>query len=235
MKILGVLGGMGPQASIRFYDLLIKISIEKYGVEKNADFPHVLIDNIPVPDLVMSKDNEEKTVEIVENEARRLAKAGASVLVLACNTMHLYKDRIAQAGGIPFLSMVDSVVEKVTNDRIQKIGLLGTITTMRSGLYTDPLQKANIEVILPSEEDQNRTGALIHAVIAGNINTKEQDALSNIMEQLSRNGAEAIILGCTELPLLIQKTIAMPIYDSLKILADCACKEICAPHTPRRG
>ncbi len=227
MKILGVLGGMGPQASIHFYDLLIRISIKKYGVQKNADFPHILIDNIPVPDLVKSKEDENKTVAIVEEEARRLGRAGAEVLAMPCNTMHLYVERFQQASSLPFISMIDAVLKKVETDKIKKVGLLGSMTTMKSTLYTNPLRKKGIEIVLPDEQNQKIIGDLIHTVIASEHGDTERIALKKIIQQLKKDGAEGIILGCTELPLLAKDIQSdVPLYDSLTILAEECCAAI---------
>jgi aspartate racemase len=225
-KILGVLGGMGPQATVRFYDLIVQTSIRKYGVKKNADFPHVLIDNIPVPDLIKSKEDEEKTVAMVENEARRLKNAGCTHLAMPCNTMHLYADRFQTASGLPFISMVDAVVERLVSDKVTKVVLLGTMTTMKSSLYTDPLQKIGIEVIIPSDEDKEFLGTLIHAVIADDIRKEHIRSFAELTIRLSKD-ADGILLGCTELPFLAQHLkVAIPVYDSPAILAEKCCAQL---------
>lgn len=227
MKILGVLGGMGPQASVHFYDLLIRTSIKQYNVKKNADFPHILLDNIPVPDLVKSKEDEERTVAIVEEEARRLKEAGADFLALPCNTMHLYSDRIQRAAGLPFISMIDAVVGRVVADGRKKVGLLGSVTTMQSRLYADPLVQRNVEILFPDEETQEVIGSAIHAVIASDYGEAERYCLENAVDQLASQGAEGVILGCTELPLLAEGTQThIPLYNSLQILAEACCSEL---------
>ncbi len=230
-KILGILGGMGPQASIRLYDLIIKKSIQDFCIQKNADMPHILLDNISVPDLVLSRKDEEKTIRIVEKEARRLSKAGATMLALACNTMHLYQDRIQSAAGIPFLSIIDAVVKKVLSSGIKKVGLVGSVTTMRSDLYRKPLEAAGIEVLVPPYTDQDRIGKLIHEIIAGENGRKERDEFADILARLHDTGAEGVILGCTELPFLVDKKTAIPLFDSLEILSESICKKLFEQHS----
>lgn len=228
MKILGVLGGMGPQATVRFYDLLVQSSIKKYGITKNAHFPHVLIDNIPVPDLVKNKEDETKTVAIVEEEARRLRNAGCTHLAMPCNTMHLYADKIKSASGLPFISMIDAVVERLVSDNMRRVVLLGTMTTMKSSLYTEPLQKRGIKVIIPSDEDKEFLGTLIHAVIADDIRKEHIQSFAELTIRLSEN-ADGILLGCTELPFISEKLkTRIPMYDSPAILADKCCKVLLA-------
>ena len=226
MKIIGVLGGMGPQATLYFYELLIQTMLEKHGIEKNADFFHILIDSIPVPDLVRSRAEEEKTVEIVAEEAKRLKAAGASFLVMPCNTMHLYADRLATAAEIPLHSMVESVLTRVRQDKRKRIGLLGSLTTMKSKLYLHPLEKLGIEVVLPAESQREGIANLIHATIAGKAGQKEENTLLHIIQELQKDGAQAVILGCTELPLLARSIQSpIPVYNSLEILAEEACSK----------
>lgn len=217
---------MGPQATVRFYELIVQTSIRKYGVKKNADFPHVLINNIPVPDLINSKKDEEKTVSMVEEEARRLKNAGCTHLAMPCNTMHLYAERFQKTSGLPFISMIDAVVEKIAGDKAKKVVLLGTMTTMKSSLYTDPLQKRGIEVIIPSDEDKEFLGILIHAVIADDVRKEHIRSFAELAIRLSKD-ADGILLGCTELPFLAQhlKTV-IPIYDSPAILAEKCCEQL---------
>lgn len=223
-RILGILGGMGPQASIRFYELITQIAIEKFGISKNADIPHLLLDSIPVPDLVKSKKDEEETVAIVEREAARLAGAGATAFAMPCNTMHLYASRFQASAGIPFLSMVEAVVSQVKADQRKLVGLIGTITTMQSGLYRAPLEKTGVHVLLPTAEEQEEIANIIHNVIGKGVDNEQRHTLHRILDRLAERGAEAIILGCTELPLVactIDTTI--PLYDSLRLLAQECC------------
>lgn len=227
--ILGILGGMGPQASAKFYQTLIDICLHDYKIERNGDFPHILLDNIPVPDLVRSKKDEEFTSNMVADEALRLKNAGATMLAMPCNTMHLYADMIEEKSGLSLVSMVDAVVEKVAADGLRKVGLIGTQTTMKSRLYLDPLEAKGIQAILPNEEDQETVGQLIHAVIAGKIFVRETESFLEIVDRLRKEGAEGIILGCTELPFLlpfVSEDSSLPLYDSPAILAKEVCKQL---------
>ncbi len=225
--VLGVLGGMGPQASARFYELLIQKSIEIFHVEMNEDFPHVLLDNIPVPDLVLSDQDRERAVVLVEQEISRLVSAGALVLAMPCNTMHLFLPRFRLGCDVLFLSMVEAVVEKVVQSSQKHVALLGSLTTMRSDLYIHPLQANGVEVLLPHHDEQMFIGALIHKVIAGQIQPHDVEQLDSIITSLQNRGAESVLLGCTELPLLAKNLdISVPVYDSLDILVSSCCAYI---------
>lgn len=226
MKTLGILGGMGPHASMTFYRSIIEISALKHGAMKNSDYPHLLISNLPVPDLIHSRESEEVTVRMVEEETRRLALAGAQIMVLACNTMHLFLDRFRRASSVPFLSMIDAVVEAVSRDRRTAVGLLGSATSLRSDLYTRPLVEAGVRCIVPSFSEQELLSTLITENVAGNRNRSDERAVYGIIDRLKEHGAQAIILGCTELPLVLEGGhSSLPVYDSLRLLAEAACRE----------
>lgn len=226
--ILGVLGGMGPQASVRFYDLLVKISEEKYNARKNADYPHVLLSNLPVPDLISDTKNEIKTVRMVHDEAVRLQNAGANFLVTNCNTMHLYQEQITMGLDIPFISIIDCAINRV-KQKNNIVGLLGAKTTLTSGLYTKPLEKNGIEVLLPEESQYDKIVEIIQAVISGKIDSYHMLLLDTLIDGLKKRGASAVILGCTELPLAMHpKHIFknVEIIDTSYLLAEEACARI---------
>ena len=221
MKTLGVVGGMGPQATIQFYQQVIDCSQSLVGAEKNDDYPHLLVSNLPVPDLIADQESEKRTVQMVKDEMVRLEQAGADLLVLPCNTMHLYQEFFMEDVHVPFLSMIDVVVDSVVADQISSVGILGSKTTMQSGLYQHPLEQQGVDVALPSESDQELVIECILHIIAGKANTKDHHRLQAVMNTLKNDGAEAIILGCTELPLLITEA-SIPLYKSLHILAETA-------------
>ncbi|OGJ60166.1 hypothetical protein A2635_02195 [Candidatus Peribacteria bacterium RIFCSPHIGHO2_01_FULL_51_9] len=227
MKTLGVIGGMGPQASIRFLDLVIRCCTEKFGVRENDQFPRIIMSNLPAPDLIANRKKEKEAARMLTEEAQKLERAGADFLVMTCNTMHLLADCCTSTTSIPFLSIIDTVVKRAGNDGIKRIGLLGSLTTMTSDLYLKPLRKAGIEVVTPSATDRMRVVACIKNVIAGQATRREEKIMQGIIRTLEKKGCEAVILGCTELPLIVNRDIVkIPILDSLELLADAACEEI---------
>lgn len=227
MKTAGILGGIGPFASITFYRSVIELSGLTYGAVCNDDYPHLLLSNLPVPDLISSREQEEMSVSMVEEEIRRLESAGADFLVLACNTMHLYLDRFRRVSAVPFLSMIDAATAAVVRDGQTTVGLLGSATSMQSDLYSRPFSVAGVRTIVPSLAEQEVLSSLIAENIAGNRNVQEERAVYGIIDRLREAGAEAIILGCTELPLILRgEHCALPVYDSLRLLAEATCGEI---------
>ncbi len=227
MKTLGIIGGMGPQASIRFMELVIQKCTNDFGIQKNEEFPRILLSNLPAPDIISDRSRETDAGSMIRQEALCLENAGADFLVMTCNTMHLLKKQITENVSIPFLSIIDTVVQHVVLKQIKCVGLLGSITTMTSDLYIAPLTDAGINVIIPGANDRAIVGNCIMSVIAGTSSIEDSLAIQSIIRKLERNGTGSVILGCTELPLLIRQNMTpVPILDSLDLLADASCREI---------
>jgi aspartate racemase len=202
MKTFGVVGGMGPQATIHFYQQIIDRSQSLYGATKNGDYPHFLLSNLPVPDLISDQNSEKQTVQMVKEEMKRLENAGADLLVMTCNTMHLYQDQLIDGLQIPFLSMIDAVVDRVVSDPITTVGVLGSSTSMQFGLYEKPLKEKGVRVLLLSKNEQTAVTECILRLVAGNMS--DHDSLQSVVRSLKNRGAEAVILGCTELPFMLK-------------------------------
>ncbi len=166
MKTMGVIGGMGPQATIRFYDMVIRFFLEERQATKNDDFPHILLSNLPVPDLISNKDTQEATVSMAVEEGKKLIGAGADFLVLPCNTMHLFTSVYERAFTKPFVSMIDAVVERVVENQFKRVSVLASPTTIEDKLYHKAFEKHHIQVIDPSISDQTLLLFLIRSCLA---------------------------------------------------------------------
>jgi len=223
MKTIGVLGGMGPYASLDFYRMLI----EQSDGRTNDGFPHILLSNLPVPDYIEDRSREEEAVQMVEAEAQVLENAGADFLVITCNTMHLHLPRFQRAVSIPFLSMTELVVEQVARSGVKRVGILGSPTTLETRLYQDPLSDRGIETLIPNIEDQARITKAILSTVGGQSGEADVSNVLRAIDHLSVIGAEAVILGCTELPVLLRGIEAsIPIFRSTEILAEASCIDI---------
>lgn len=219
-KTIGIIGGMGPQASSYLYDLSIKKAIRDFGVENSEDFPDIILFSVSVPDFISNRENQKIALEILKQKVRDANKLNISCLSIACNTAHLLLPHLQSATTIPFRSMIDAVVEQIKKDKILKVGLLGSPATMRSGLYQDRLKSQDIETILPSKSQIPHIERAIRNVISGKKEKKDEDNLKKIAFSLVDKGAEGIVLGCTELPLAFPKVFDVPIFNSVEILAD---------------
>jgi len=159
--------------------------------------------------------------------AKRLEKGGADFVVICTNTMHKMADDIQNNTKIPLLHIADATAEKIKAKGLKKIGLLGTKFTMEEDFYKGRLiKKYGLDVIIPNEEDREIVHNMIyHELCLGKINQSSKDQFIRIINKLVNNGAEGVILGCTEIPLLVQqKDVKVLLFDTTRIHAEAIVK-----------
>ena len=222
-KIIGILGGMGPEATIDLFYKIIKFTPS----EKDQDHLRIIIDNNPkIPDrtaAILGKG--EDPLPALQKSARNLEKAGVDFIIIPCNTAHYFLSQIQKSVKIPILNMIEETA-KETQKRIspiQKVGLLASIGTYKTEIYHQHFKKYNIEIISPEEKDKEKVLKVIHAVKAGNLSEKIKKNILKIAQKLIDKRAEAIITGCTEIPLILKEgDIPVPIIDPTQALAKAA-------------
>lgn len=219
-KPIAILGGMGPEASHYLYKLLINLAIKKFDAKNNDDFPEIILQSIPVPDFISNEKDKDIALKMLKERTILLNKCNISCLSIACNTAHLLLPELQKNSKVPFISMIDEVCYAVEADDLQKVAILGSPTTLRSGIYQNKLTELGITPIIPNLSDQQILEQVIRNIIAGKLSKNDKEKLVLIAEKLHKQGAEGVILGCTELPLLFPKKYHLgKIYNSLNILA----------------
>lgn len=218
-KVIYVLGGMGPEASMYMYKKLINFSIRNFGVKNNDDFPEIIIHSIPVPDFISNLQNKRKALEMLKERVRKTTDLNLSSLSIACNTAHLLLEELQKESKTPFVSMIEEVVSAVKKDGIKKIGILATPSTIRCGLYEEKLRKERIEVCVPDKRQLQVLEKIIRNVLKGELIKEYSEVVKQIADVLLKRGAEGIILGCTELPLIFPQNYGHPVYNSVEILS----------------
>ncbi len=224
-KTLGIIGGMGPQASAGFYNLLIENTI----AEKDQDhIDLILLSHASIPDRTTAilNDDSAKIIELLQKDIEKLAAIGADFVVLTCNTSHLFIDQLGENASIPIVSMIDTTVEFLQKNKISKVGLMATDGTVQRKIYTSKLENAGIKVVLPSEEMQQNVMRIIYDQVkkGKSVDEKMFDSIAN---ELKMQCVEAIILGCTELSYYGEiKKLSDLFIDPQKILAR-KCIELC--------
>ena len=218
-KCLGVLGGMGPAATYYFCNLLLRMTPAK----KDQDhIPTLVYSNTTIPDRtsqILAKNTKPLQDKLVESVAC-LEAGGAQFFVSPCNTVHYFSDTLTQSARIPFINMIE-----VTSTFIhhyypgKKIGILGTAGTLKSRLYQTPLEEKGIDVILPLEHNITPLMSIITAIKAGRRCESTQQLLLAQVHQLLEQGADKVIAGCTELPLL--GLVREDLIDPMEVLANC--------------
>lgn len=210
---------MGPQASTKLLEVLFDVCVKEFGVKKDTDFPEVILNSVPVPNFISDKSNIKTVRKVLIKRVKKLENFQPSCFGIACNTAHLLLKDLQQTTKVPFVSIIEEVTKKVAGSGIEKIGLLGTPVTIKSNLYQDALDKQGIEVIIPSKKDCELVEKTIFKVLEGKISSKNSKQLATITNSLKERGAEGVILGCTELPLVFPKRVSIPVFDSIEILA----------------
>ncbi|MBA3723861.1 MAG: aspartate/glutamate racemase family protein [Candidatus Levybacteria bacterium] len=217
---IGIIGGMGPEASIYMYDRLIQLSIQNFGAKKNNDFPEIILHSVPVPDFISSSKEKAIAFKMLQQRVTSLNKLPLSSLSIACNTAHVLLKDLEKGSPVKFISMITSVVKALQVDSIKNVGILATPSTLNSRLYQEELQKYGIKSITPHKEQVYQIENVIRNVIEGVADVHDSFLLRKIANDLTKRGADGIILGCTELPLIFPKSYKkVRMYDSVEILS----------------
>lgn len=220
MKKIGIIGGMGPLATVDLFNKIIKYSSASCD---NEHIPIIIDNNTKIPDRTRAiLYGEEDPVKEMVKSAKTLENAGAEFLIMSCNTAHYFYERVKKEIHIPFLNMVEETAKYILkkDPAAKKIGLLSTTGTVKGKIYEKIFEKFNLEIILPSEEEREEIMYLIYGVVKkGNFN---YDSLrtEKIIKNLQLKGVKNIILGCTELPIAMDMfKITGTFYDPTEILA----------------
>lgn len=218
-KAIGIIGGMGPEASQHFYKLLIYYAQKDYGVVKNEEFPEIYLASIPVPDFINSSKKQKEALRMLKSRIRQMNKLPISFFCLACNTAHLLINELRKETDKPFVSLLEELPDALLKSEIKKVGLLATPTAIKSKMYQRILNKKGIEVMTPDNNDQALLGKIIAETIAGKNYEGNGVEVQKIARTLLDRGAEGIIEACTEIPLIFPKQHLVPVFDTLDILA----------------
>jgi len=219
-KIVGVLGGMGPEATVDFMAKVISLT----PAEKDQDHVHMLVDHNPsVPNrqaaILADGEDPQPALAIM---AQRLQEAGAEFLVVPCNTAYVFQDAITSATTIPLISIIDVTVAAIAEQSpgASKVGILATNGCLRAGVYQSALAAVGLQVILQDDDEQNELMNLVDGIKAGVRGGEVAIAMRDLARGLQNRGAQAIIAGCTEIPLVLDDAaLSVPLISSTDVLA----------------
>ncbi len=219
MKVIGLLGGMSWESSLEYYRIINETVKERLGGLHSAKCILYSVDFEEI-ELLQHKGKWDELTKIMIESAQNLEKAGANMVLICTNTMHKMANEVQNAIQIPLLHIADAAAEKVKEKNLKKVGLLGTKYTMEQDFYKGRIkEKYNIDVIIPdTDEREDVQNVIFNELCLGQIKDESREKYKKIIKNLAKNGAEGIILGCTEIPLLInQKDFAIPIFDTTLI------------------
>lgn len=219
MKKLGLVGGMSAESTIPYYHDIV------YGVQKKLGrdcFPTLTIESVNVFD-VLDMCREQKYDELTDYLAEaveNLKNSGADFAALSANTPHIVFDRLKEKSALPLVSIIETARDEALRLNLHKIGLLGTIFTMKGEFFKKPFTESNIEVVVPTETEMELVNSrIINELERGIIKDETREEFLRIINRIKdEEGIEAIVLGCTELPLILNDKVSpVPCLDTMKI------------------
>jgi len=220
MKTVGIIGGLGPETTSKFY---LEVVFGCYGKNKESR-PLVLIWSVPLKyeiedDLIKKAEGEERYISYLTEAAKGLERDGADFLVMPCNSLHVFIEDIREAVRIPVLSIVEETTKFLKKKKMKKVGLLATSSSLKSGFYKKAFDKEGIEQVAPDGPDQSKINSIIRNLVLGMASENDGPEFSRILERLEKKGAEEILMACTDLQLLA-RGCRPNVHDTMKILAD---------------
>lgn len=216
MKTIGLIGGMSWESSLEYYRIINETVKARLGGLHSADCLMYSFDFAEIEALQMADDWDTATQRMVE-AARRLEKGGAACVVICTNTMHKMADAVQAAVDLPLIHIADATAEVIKNAGVQHIGLLGTAFTMEHDFYKGRLiDTYGLDVIIPDDAGRKIVHDIIyHELVLGEIQDESRRAYVEVIKAMQADGAEGVILGCTEIGLLIKPEHSpIPVYDT---------------------
>ena len=235
MKTLGIIGGMSPESTALYYRIINREVNRRLGGNHSADIVMHSVDFEEVVRLQKSGDWEAAGA-LLAASATKLEGAGAQLLLVATNTMHKVAPAIERATIVPLLHVVDATATATAIQRqgLQRVGLLGTTFTMSDGFYTERMAAQGIQTIVPTEPEQAETSRIIFEQLClGRVEPEAVQYLQQVITGLKEQGAQGVILGCTELCLAVDEDkTPLPVFDSTTIHALAAVEAVLTPPPP---
>lgn len=230
MRTPGIIGGLGPATTAEVYLELIRRARSRY----TERYPRVLVDSVPVPfelerNIVLYGRDMESMYPLLEETALALQRAGADFLVLPCNTVHQFHGRLQEGLEIPLLNILEITAAACTSQGMRRVAVLGSRRTMESRLYDGVLEEHGIEAFNLEPQEAELCAGVIHRLLSGREEQEDRSRLLNLVAQIVERGAEAVILGCTDLQLLVRPgdaELAIPAVDSVDALLDETVRQI---------
>jgi aspartate racemase len=215
MRKIGILGGMSPESTTLYYEHITRTYTARFGT---YGYPEILIHSVNFQKFVdwQHKGQWNEAAREMAGALERLHLAGADFGLIATNTMHIVFDEVQSAVHMPLLSIVQATAEAILTAGIRSVGLLGTVFTMAERFFRDGLARSGIAALVPEVGDQLRMNEVIYQELCrGEVRPDSRRLFLGIIESLRERGAEGIVLGCTEIPLLVQpQHCDLPLFNT---------------------
>ncbi|NCC67423.1 MAG: aspartate/glutamate racemase family protein [Clostridia bacterium] len=220
MKTIGLIGGMSWESTVTYYQIINRVVQSRLGGFHSAKILLYSVDFSEIEECQV-KGDWDKSTDILATAAKNLETAGADFIVICTNTMHKVAPQIQERIGIPVVHIAEAAAQAINAGQISRAALLGTKYTMTQAFYKDKLLSAGIDVIIPDEEDMEFVNHVIFDELClGTVSDKSRQGFLRIIDKLADKGAQAIVLGCTEIGLLIRpEDTRLPVFDTTDIHA----------------
>ncbi|HBF37824.1 MAG TPA: aspartate racemase [Firmicutes bacterium] len=224
MKKIGMIGGFGPESTLEYYRLMIDKYRELQGEES---LPEIFIYSMDMYTMLnmIGEHRWDETVEWLLQGIHALKKAGADFGIISANTPHVVFDKLKSLSPIPLISIVEETCKKVKESKLQKVGLLGTLFTMKASFFQEVFTRDNITLVVPEKQEQEYIHQkLMTEIELGKIYEKtRQDLLAIIKRMITDDGIQGVVLGCTELPLILTRSeFGIAFFNTTKIHVESA-------------
>ena len=218
MKTIGILGGMSAASTQLYFAEMCRLTRERLG---GLHSPQLLIRSLDFAEIeaLQAKAAWEDAGRILNREAKALERGGAKLIVLATNTMHKLAEQMMEDVDVPFIHIADATAKAIAAAGLRRPGLMATAFTMEQTFYTDRLRRAGLAPVLPNAQDRAETHRIIYDELCKDITTDEsRETYGSIARRLAETGADCLILGCTEVGMLLNRdNVALPLFDTTLI------------------
>jgi aspartate racemase len=223
IKTLGIIGGLGPETTARFY-MEVVFACSKISGKR----PQILISNVAVPlsvekELITEAKNMNNILPFLLNAAKQLEKGGADFIVIPCNTVHIFIGEIRSTVNIPVLSIIEETTNFLRKGGIKEVGVFATTATIKNKLFDENLKRSGINMTTPTTSNQSKMGAIINRLVNNQQTGKDKDEFLKIIEDTN---VKNVILACTDLQILNPEIDGVRIFDTMDILAKAAVREV---------
>lgn len=221
MKTIGLIGGMSWESTVTYYQLLNEAAKQRLGGLHSAKVLLYSVDFFEV-EALMSRGEWEKAADLLGGVAERLERAGADFVLICTNTLHKVAPEVQKRISVPLVHIAEAAAEELLAKGISRVGLLGTRYTMTQAFYRDKLEACGLTVIIPEPEDIELVNRVIFDELClGVVKPDSKAEYLRVINEMQRSGAEAILLGCTELGLIVsQEDVSLPLFDTTVIHAN---------------
>ncbi len=221
MKRIGLIGGLSPESTVHYYEILCRDYNRRFG---DLNFPEITLQSLNLQTLIplFTRNDWEGVAAILLDALQRLKSAGAEFAAILANTPHNAYEQIRDSSPLEILTIMDATANALARDSRKKVALLGTRPTMEFGFFQNHFQNHQIETLVPDPSQRQELDRIVWEELShGIVRAESRTTAKTIMSDLTQQGAEAVILGCTELGLLVQpEDSARPLYDTTRIHAE---------------